>query len=647
MPLSELQKKILAQRFKQGLLGKEQLEGHVKKGNITSAEEFAGYDMRLVEMLKSIFASQPNPQEAAEWERIVPMLNTPGDELKQLLLAYINKWEPIKPFGNHVTVARNHLDSLGQKMEEADWAAIVPLFDNPSEEMKAQLQAFLKNWSNSVHAEEAQQHIAAYEQQLENAEWQNVNMFSIDSMIEYLSQHPYSTHLNEIDDAVWNILAPYNHTDDQRDRLEQYRYYFPQGSHMMEAYEIHCSLEEWEQAKNANDLVTTHQFIKTHAESPYFNDARMMELRQKQDEFEKMKKQFNEYDYQNLLYFINEGIFQKDELIAHGVATKESIKILEDIEEIKDTLPNIDSVIVKCQPICYENHTDIYLFGIPGTGKSCVLAGMVTAEDSPLHYNSVLSGGPYADAMVQYLTKGMPPPPTKINYLTTIKGSMTDSKGHLHDCNLVEMAGEEFAFHVAENDQNELSFEQMGTGVTNLLSNDNRKLFFIVVDPTKTDIYYNKLILAPNEYGDIVPDTYTVKVNQRQCLKRMVDLFSLPENAEIMKKVEGIHFIITKADTFDCPAEQRDQYALDFFTKEYTNITQSLTRICQDYGINANKNKEYNGFPNLYTFSLGKFYVGNIVGFNKTDSLKIINSIINNTGYGKTSFWEKIKDLFN
>ena len=146
MPLSDLQKKIIAQRFKQGLLSRQQIEGYIKKGNITSSEEFNGYDTRLVEMLRSIFASQPNPQEVAEWERIVPILNTPGEELKQLLQAYITTWELQNPVGNHVAEAKQRLGNIDHQLEEAEWAEIAPLFDNPSEDMKERLQVFLKNW---------------------------------------------------------------------------------------------------------------------------------------------------------------------------------------------------------------------------------------------------------------------------------------------------------------------------------------------------------------------------------------------------------------------------------------------------------------------------------------------------------------------
>ena len=648
MPLSDIQKRQIEQKYQQGIIGRQHLELYVRTGRITSVAEFNGYNDNLVETLRSIFASQPNPQEISEWKAIVPLLGKSTDELKSHLMAYISHWESLLPNGNHVEEARKHLSVIDQDREEAEWNELLPLVGTTSEELKIRLQRFISHWPASSHVEEAEQYLREYDISVEEAEWEKADKFSIPSMINFLTKHPYSPHLSEIDDRVWNLCAPNFFGTDLRDRLNQYHYYFPQGNHIQEAYDIVCSLDEWENVRNTKELSTIHEFIRMRPDSHFINDAKMLEFQQKQEELELMKKQFNEYDIRKLLYFINEGIFSTNELIEHGVATERSIEILMDIEKIIDSLPPIEDVIVKCEPICYENHADIYMFGIPGTGKSCVLAGMVHAKMSPLSYNSVLSGGRYADAMVQYLSQGMPPPPTKMNYLTTIKGSMVDSRGYTHDCNLVEMAGEEFAFHIADNENNQVSFEDMGTGVTELLTNDNGKLFFIIVDPTKENITFNKLVLVQNENGEIVPDTRRVRVNQRQCLNRMVDLFTLPENEKIMENVEGIHFIITKADTFKCVAHERDQYAINFFTKEYSDIYHKLTEFCREHGINANKDKNLNGIPKIYTFSLGQFYVGNIVEFNDHDSIKIINAIINNTWpVNKKSFWEKFKDVFN
>lgn len=647
--LTEIQKKQIEQKYQQGFIGRQHLELYVRSGRITSVEEFNGYNENLVKTLKSIFASQPNQQEISDWQAIVPLLGNPTEELKSRLLNYISRWEALLPNGNHVNEARQHLSEIDKEREESEWNEILPLFGSTNEELRLRLQSFISHWPGSSHVEEAQQRLNEFDQLMEKAEWERVDKFSINSMINYLTLYPYSTHLSEIDDQVWNLCAPNFFSTDLRDRLNQYLYYFPHGNHADEANNIGYSLEEWENVRNSRELSTIHEFVKQRPESPFINDARMLEFQKKQEELELMKMQFNEYDIRKLLYFINEGIFTTNELIEHGVATERSIEILMNIEKIIDSLPVIEDVIVKCKPVCYENHSDIYMFGIPGTGKSCVLAGMVTAKNSPLSYSSVLSGGRYADTMVQYLTQGMPPPPTKMNYLTTIKSEMIDSKGCIHLCNLVEMAGEEFAFHISDNENNQVSFEDMGTGVTELLTNKNPKIFFIVVDPTKEDITFNKLVLVQNEDGEIVPDTRRVKVNQRQCLKRMVDLFMLPENEKIMENVDGIHFIITKADTFKCLAHERDQYAANYFANEYSDIYRRLAEFNREHGINYHKDKDKNGVPRIYTFSLGRFYVGNIVEFNDHDSLKIINTIINYTipVIVKRPFWDRVKDLFN
>ena len=183
MPLSEAQKKQIEQKYQQGMIGKQHLEIYVRSGKITSVEEFNGYNENLVKTLKSIFASQPNQREIADWKAIVPLLGKPSDELKSRLLSYINRWESLLPNGNHATEAREHLANIDKDREAAEWNELLPLLGTTNEELKLRLQSFIGHWPNSDHVAEAQQHLANFDQQKEQEEWDRVDKFSISSMI--------------------------------------------------------------------------------------------------------------------------------------------------------------------------------------------------------------------------------------------------------------------------------------------------------------------------------------------------------------------------------------------------------------------------------------------------------------------------------
>ena len=127
-------------------------------------------------------------------------------------------------------------------------------------------------------------------------------------------------------------------------------------------------------------------------------------------------------------------------------------------------------------------------------------------------------------------------------------------------------------------------------------------------------------------------------------MQNIVNFFQDPANSDIMKKVDSIHIIVTKADTLG-ELLQREDKALEVFKKNYgDNIVGPLIKICRDYNINSNSNYR----PKLFTFSLGTFYVGGLYEYEQTDSDKLVTAIMNATGGEKQkTFWDKIKDVLN
>ena len=259
-----------------------------------------------------------------------------------------------------------------------------------------------------------------------------------------------------------------------------------------------------------------------------------------------------------------------------------------------------------------------------------------------------VQGGAYASALQQYVNAGITPGRTYGKFVTVINGEVNeeDKRGNVtnHPINLVEMSGEEFALRIA--DSKDVTLANMGTGATNLLMNQNPKVFFIVIDPTRPKVKVGYRYEVKDSAG--VVTGYEIRnkyVSQLDIMNKFVSLFKLPENAEIMKRVDAIHFIVTKADTLgDTDAERRER-AKELLLSTYIGPVESLKSFCRQTK-RINYSTDYK--PHVFTFSLGNFFLGDVFNFNDTETLQIVDSIRAIT-MGKTeeTWWHKVKKIFN
>lgn len=569
---------------------------YIDKGFVRFPEDLSALSEDRKQAIATMLNSRPNPQEQADWRAVVNAthnLSTASvDELRSHIAAvknYQDKWGVNRPVNNHV--------------DEAP-----ALIDRIKDEIKARMK------------------------DIEEGDWQTVDHDSVESLMAHLTKYPDTCHFDEIDNRVWTLLKQMFEAIEAANR---YLAFFPAGACKTEAQEIKQTYDEWDAVKQQYDLIATREYIKAHPLSPFGDEAEELFQMLKADEIQGMTELQGNYPIENLLYYLDNGIFTEDELIDKGVATRESIDILKNIERIKGGLPDVNAEISKCRKVCADGHTDVFLFGIPSTGKTCILMGLIGCTD--IDIDTVRAGGPYSTVLDQYLTAGLTIGQTPKDFVATIEAEiMEGNKKHL--LNLVEMSGEDFAFKIADNENGKISFEDMGNGATRLLCNNNRKVFFIIVDPTARVVAFNHLV--EDQDG-----SYLIRknVNQRVILKRMVDLLRQPENRDILKKVEAINIIVTKSDTLG-NEEERDQKALEHFKTQYGNIIAPLTALCQQYNIN----QDNGGRPKLYSFSLGQFYVGGIYKYNDRDAKKLVQVLKRTTEtYKSGGFSEAFKKVFN
>ena len=270
-----------------------------------------------------------------------------------------------------------------------------------------------------------------------------------------------------------------------------------------------------------------------------------------------------------------------------------------------------------------------------------------------LDYDAQKYGGKYGDTLTQYLDAGITPAATNENFVSLISGTLKDGErdGVSHNINIIDMGGEAFSDKIADNPDSKVTFEDMGIGATKLLSNKNDKVFFIIVDPTVEIVEKKKEVYKCDEEGNIIQnedgtyktESYIAYVNQKSIIKKFVDLFKQPENSHIMERVKAIHFVCTKADMLE---GDREEIAKERIKRRHYAPLNSLRDLCSEkkYAINPRSNYK----PLLYTFSLGKFYLGGVFDYDPYDSEKILNVVRNVTrGQREENFWDKIKSVLN
>lgn len=595
-----------------------QLKKYIVGGMIDFPDDLPALEAGRRAELEVMVKDMPNAQEAREWQNIMARTPySPDDEMAMQALfddleRYIGNWDNSRPAGNHVD------DAIGMR-------------------------------------EDVRQALSLCRGQAEETDWNNlwnIDGGSTQGLLNHMAKYPHSAHMDEIDDSIWANLSM---EGDLTYAADTYDRYFPRGRHKAETERIrNCSLE-WEDCKNYYDLERTAEYIAKYPDSPFINEARQFLQRLKEDELAYMRERGATYDANRILKYVETGVFTEQELIYHRIIQPGDIQQIREADQRRSTLPDILTEINNCRKEVAEDATDVFFFGVPSTGKSCILMGLT--QSGLIHCNWVKGAGAYAAALNQYLEAGITINRTPGDFIATIHATIEeDDKSH--PLNLVEMSGEEFAFKLANNENGVVSFEDMGSGASNLLSNTNRKIFFIIIDPTTTtlnfshevqqrDMFGNPMV---NEEGRPVMTTRQFNLNQRVTLRKMLDVITDESNAKIMKYVDAIHFIVTKADMLDNVhnGNDRETEALARFHANFGSEVNRLVKFCKENGINATSDRHTDGHPNLYTFSLGKFKIGGFFDFDPMDADKLVDVIRTNTFAKRDLGWtDRLRSMFN
>lgn len=589
--------------------------------------------------------------------------NNPNVQLEQLV-ELIHRYDDLKVEdfkGNISDILYVQLLEAGRDVNERElWNRIENAPKNSPEEiqiLQRMVAEYIQKYSLGPKFNDAQSLMATLQQEMQEAmrrrqmemdaqreqnDWLTLDKGNYNTLHNYKQKYPNSVHSEELDDLMWinSTMAISMHS------LNRYLSHWPNGKHAEEARSALGEISQWELVKRKRDLFEVDDYRDNHPYSVFKYEIDNLYYELRDEELKKMKACPTEYSKDDVEKFIAADIFKLWDFIDNELLTEESWEIL---QQGRDEFPDIAQYQVEDPNLkAPENCTDIYLFGTPGTGKTCLLMGLTGANGRGYTLNMKVQGGEYASALQEYVRAGITPGRTYGQFVTVINGKVneTDKKGNVvnHPINLVEMSGEEFALRIA--DAKGVTLADMGTGATNLLRNQNQKAFFIIVDPTRLKVKVEYRVERKDPMGNVIGyDIRTKWVSQLDILNKFVSLFELEENQEIMKKVDAIHFVVTKADTLGETDKERQRKAKEILLDIYEGPVQQLKDYCRR-SKRVNYSTNYN--PYVFTFSLGNFYLGDVFNFNNAETLQIVESIRSLTsGMKEETWWEKLKRKIN
>lgn len=384
------------------------------------------------------------------------------------------------------------------------------------------------------------------------------------------------------------------------------------------------------QKVDKEDLLGVSAYLQQYGHSQYAEVARaiMEELRER--ELAQMRDNTINYPANRLKTLLQKGVFTEEDIINLGVATHESLRLLREVDW--ESFPNFRQAIEDTRIECRPDATDVFFFGSLCVGKSTMLCGLSLSK--LIHFNTASPAGPYIQFLRSMADLGLVCPRTPGNFVPALEASAKTEGDKVFKFNFITSPGEEFV-EINSSNNDVFDFKEMKSQSCKFLCNDNRKIIFLVIDPTCNTIQFCHERISGYDEVTGQPISYVKKnvLNQQVLITHMVDLLNNPVNADLLKKVDAIHLIITRADRLGATAEER-QERIHQIVEQYHEPLDILSDICKKYRINPATNYQ----PMVYTHSIGRFYIGNVYVYDSTDSDELVRIICESARQGRNWF---------
>jgi hypothetical protein len=295
---------------------------------------------------------------------------------------------------------------------------------------------------------------------------------------------------------------------------------------------------------------------------------------------------------------INNGNFSFDDLLDAGINERVINSLKHYCNSNRITMfRNINQL-----PPMEEGRTDVYFVGVPGSGKSTMLSGLLNIANRngilmPDIYNN--DGSIYQTQLISDLNRGVLPNATASGSYNYVALSLKDEDGAKHPFNIVEVPGENYVNMFNNGDVGEF---------LNYISNSNKKILIFVVDSLAHDTGYND--------SNSQLDQNLVYVN----------ILNMFKSNGILDQTDAVYLVANKFDAikktrYATNNSSDDSLALDFLQDEFRNLIEN----CKDAREESKNKFKIKVLP----FSIGNVsYTSIIDNFNREYSEVVIDNLI-------------------
>jgi hypothetical protein len=359
----------------------------------------------------------------------------------------------------------------------------------------------------------------------------------------------------------------------------------------------------WDDANTSNTIKSYKYYQDLYLDGEYFHDAtRKIEQLEKEVAsmkiaiIEDIKANPGEYDGITIKNLICDGNLNKNDLVDNGIITREGLEMVLDPPVSIEPLEDWNGL-----PPLASNRTDIYFFGVPSSGKSCLLGGLLCFARQKGHLELIpdnINGFKYGNALITTTKYGYIAPRTSnVNY---IKASLTNGSNE-HNINIIEMPGEKLK-----------DFYDLGNikgvgivGSDDFLYNENKKLIFFIVDYKQT----------------INPSVTKNLADQAAHLEAALSLLKKHDGkSSPLENTKSVYIVLTKSDLLPGGADNLEA-AENFLKKEYKSLWTNTENASKKYGFSTH----------VLPFSLGKFMLKEAFIYEEKYSENIYKAIIRST----------------
>lgn len=408
--------------------------------------------------------------------------------------------------------------------------------------------------------------------------------------------------------------------------------------------------------------------------------------------------------------YLTEPLFTPQEIISSGVLSQERVDWISQKPMKRMDDPNE----VTPKETCFEtekNNTDVFFFGVPGSGKTSVLAGLLSANSLGEGYSfKYLSAGcmhvgyNYAVNLVRAINNHVFPARTRISNLTDSMPSSPDGGGigvqpqppiggtigggigapigggigappiggisenssqqtpqqpTNPDEDLFIQIIDAKIHHRNTGSENKISIVEMPGERTlrfaaakandmKMLGDGTAKLF----NNDNHKVFF--FIIDPNDkkLNEVNINNSYVQVTQAQALTAVADFLVEMVKEGKLKNLDSVHVIMSKSDLIPLKDDYGNPMDMKSSIENIMHKSDYQNLVDSLYRLCDHRigdvNKHCGHKPKLFTFTLGRILPGDMFDYDPEDSVKILKVIKANTiSVGAPTVWDTICGIAN